>query len=355
MAPTTPAASFSIQRWCRTAKFAVAEVLGEVVSPRGGRRTSARPSIGPSSCGPRGARNGRADLPHEDLAQPFDVVLQRLRGAGAGTAPGTHGHATMPSCRTRRRAAAIARSASPTVASAAAPRTSSVAGCDRLVRRAVLGGHQLPVDQQPLFVPDVPRPPSRAGYRHTLEHAGLCLPDRCGDYVLRERVTRSYTQGGATHGERTPEIADFRASCTRGSTRTTTSSRRVLAARDARRPHRADATGEVDALRRGLDAVRMARARRRTRRLADAAHRARRGDGRHATSPTPACISLIEVLAPTLIDFAPPELAAEVVPQLLSGAEMWCQGFSEPGTGSDLASLSCRAVPDGEPGPRRRG
>jgi alkylation response protein AidB-like acyl-CoA dehydrogenase len=43
----------------------------------------------------------------------------------------------------------------------------------------------------------------------------------------------------------------------------------------------------------------------------------------------PGLFSLIEVLAPTLIDFAPPELAAEVVPRLLSGAELWCQGFSE--------------------------
>ena len=51
----------------------------------------------------------------------------------------------------------------------------------------------------------------------------------------------------------------------------------------------------------------------------------------------PGLFSLIEVLAPTVIDFAPPELAAEMVPRLLSGAEMWCQGFSEPGTGSDLA------------------
>jgi len=63
----------------------------------------------------------------------------------------------------------------------------------------------------------------------------------------------------------------------------------------------------------------------------------------------PGLYSLVEVLAPTLIDFAPPELAAEVVPRLLSGQEMWCQGFSEPGTGSDLSNLQCRATPDGDP------
>jgi alkylation response protein AidB-like acyl-CoA dehydrogenase len=63
----------------------------------------------------------------------------------------------------------------------------------------------------------------------------------------------------------------------------------------------------------------------------------------------PGLYSLVEVLAPTLIDFAPPELAAEVVPRLLSGQEMWCQGFSEPGTGSDLSNLQCRATPDGHP------
>lgn len=62
----------------------------------------------------------------------------------------------------------------------------------------------------------------------------------------------------------------------------------------------------------------------------------------------PGLFSLIEVLAPTVIDYAPPELAAQIVPKLLSGEEMWCQGFSEPGSGSDLASLSCRAVPDGD-------
>src|SRR5512134_4075963 len=62
----------------------------------------------------------------------------------------------------------------------------------------------------------------------------------------------------------------------------------------------------------------------------------------------PGLFSLLEVLVPTLIDFAPPALAAEVVPRLLSGAEIWCQGFSEPDSGSDMASLRCRAVPDGD-------
>ncbi len=53
--------------------------------------------------------------------------------------------------------------------------------------------------------------------------------------------------------------------------------------------------------------------------------------------------SMPEVLAPTLIDYAP-ELAATMVPRFLRGEEEWCQGFSEPDTGSNLASLACRAV-----------
>jgi alkylation response protein AidB-like acyl-CoA dehydrogenase len=58
----------------------------------------------------------------------------------------------------------------------------------------------------------------------------------------------------------------------------------------------------------------------------------------------PGLYSMTEVLAPTMIDYAAPELAAAMVPALLRGDETWCQGFSEPGTGSNLASLSCRAV-----------
>src|SRR6201995_1882497 len=62
----------------------------------------------------------------------------------------------------------------------------------------------------------------------------------------------------------------------------------------------------------------------------------------------PGIYSMLEVLAPTMIDYAPPALAAEMVPRLLSGREQWCQGFSEPGSGSDLASLTTRATQRGD-------
>lgn len=68
--------------------------------------------------------------------------------------------------------------------------------------------------------------------------------------------------------------------------------------------------------------------------------------GRRLAEPGP--YSMLEVLAPTMIDYALPELAAEMVPKLLRGEEQWCQGFSEPGSGSDLASLTTRAVQDGD-------
>lgn len=62
----------------------------------------------------------------------------------------------------------------------------------------------------------------------------------------------------------------------------------------------------------------------------------------------PGLWSMTETLAPTMIDYAPPELAATMVPRLLRGEEMWCQGFSEPGTGSNLGALACRARRDGD-------
>ncbi|HEY1974114.1 MAG TPA: acyl-CoA dehydrogenase family protein [Pseudonocardia sp.] len=62
----------------------------------------------------------------------------------------------------------------------------------------------------------------------------------------------------------------------------------------------------------------------------------------------PFALGMIEVLAPAVTRFASAELAGQMFPLLLSGQELWCQGFSEPEAGSDLGSLRTRAVDEGE-------
>ena len=52
----------------------------------------------------------------------------------------------------------------------------------------------------------------------------------------------------------------------------------------------------------------------------------------------------LKLVAPVIWTFGDAAQKAFYLPRILSGEDYWCQGFSEPGSGSDLASLQCRAV-----------
>ncbi|HJO34787.1 MAG: acyl-CoA dehydrogenase family protein [Pseudomonadota bacterium] len=56
----------------------------------------------------------------------------------------------------------------------------------------------------------------------------------------------------------------------------------------------------------------------------------------------------IVMLGPVLMAFGTPEQKQTYLPRILSCDDWWCQGYSEPGSGSDLASLKTSAVPDGD-------
>ena len=66
-----------------------------------------------------------------------------------------------------------------------------------------------------------------------------------------------------------------------------------------------------------------------------------------AGTPSPTAMGLAMV-GPVLMKHGTQKQKDFYLPRILSGEDFWCQGYSEPGSGSDLASLQCKAVRDGD-------
>jgi alkylation response protein AidB-like acyl-CoA dehydrogenase len=73
-------------------------------------------------------------------------------------------------------------------------------------------------------------------------------------------------------------------------------------------------------------------------------------DEEYAKAGAPARISFFGegLFAPTLIAFGTPEQKQRFLPKIQAVEELWCQGYSEPNAGSDLANVQTRAVLDGD-------
>lgn len=68
----------------------------------------------------------------------------------------------------------------------------------------------------------------------------------------------------------------------------------------------------------------------------------------HAADAPPLLPFGLQMVGPVIYTFGRPDQKEYFLPRLLSGEHWWCQGYSEPGSGSDLASLQTSAVRDGD-------
>ncbi|MFI5316373.1 MAG: acyl-CoA dehydrogenase family protein [Myxococcota bacterium] len=64
--------------------------------------------------------------------------------------------------------------------------------------------------------------------------------------------------------------------------------------------------------------------------------------------PLGACFMGLAWVGPAIIAYGTEAQKQRFIPDILDGAYQWCTGYSEPGTGSDLASLQCKGVRDGD-------
>lgn len=64
--------------------------------------------------------------------------------------------------------------------------------------------------------------------------------------------------------------------------------------------------------------------------------------------PLGSCFMGLAWVGPSIIEYGSPEQKERFIPDILDGKVQWCTGYSEPDSGSDLASIKCRAVREGD-------